>query len=372
MRVLFLTNIPSPYRVDFFYELGKYCDLTVIFERKHALDRNNEWTSNNNTTYKSVFLNGKNIKNDKAICPEIVKWINKDMFDIFVVGGYSTPTAMIAIQIMKMKKIPFILNSDGGIIKKDKIIKKIVKKYFISSASICLSTGEMTNKYLLHYGVKKENIFIYPFTSIIDSDIVNSILPLENKSILRKKLGIKGNKIVISVGQFIHRKGYDILINSWKNIDKDYTLVIIGGGEKEFELKGLISKNKLQNIKIVDFKSKKELKEYYLAADLFVLPTREDIWGLVINEAMAHGLPIITTDKCIAGLELIQENENGCIIPVEQSELLSMKIKSYIEDTKLIDRTSKNNLKKIKEYTIEKMVKKHIQIFEIYLNKNSW
>ena len=53
------------------------------------------------------------------------------------------------------------------------------------------------------------------------------------------------------------------------------------------------------------------------------MPTREDIWGLVINEAMAYGLPIITTDNCLAGLELIKNEENGYIIPVNNTELLA-------------------------------------------------
>ena len=54
-----------------------------------------------------------------------------------------------------------------------------------------------------------------------------------------------------------------------------------------------------------------------MASDLFVLPTREDIWGLVINEAMSFGLPIITTRKCIAGTELITDGENGYLLEAD-------------------------------------------------------
>ena len=50
---------------------------------------------------------------------------------------------------------------------------------------------------------------------------------------------------------------------------------------------------------------------YYQAADMLVFPTREDIWGLVINEAMANGLPTVSTDKCVAALEMIKQGENG-------------------------------------------------------------
>lgn len=58
-----------------------------------------------------------------------------------------------------------------------------------------------------------------------------------------------------------------------------------------------------------------------MAADIFVHPTREDIWGLVVNEAMAKGLPVITTDRCVAGLELIKNESVGRIVPVENIDL---------------------------------------------------
>lgn len=60
------------------------------------------------------------------------------------------------------------------------------------------------------------------------------------------------------------------------------------------------------NIVFVEFKTKEDLIDYYRAADLFVLPTREDIWGLVVNEAMAAGTPVITTTNCGAGMEILK------------------------------------------------------------------
>uniref|UniRef100_UPI00255B3CC5 hypothetical protein n=1 Tax=Thomasclavelia cocleata TaxID=69824 RepID=UPI00255B3CC5 len=110
MKVLWLTNIPSPYRVDFFNELGKYCELTVLFERKKADDR--VWSVNNNENYKSVFLKGKSIGNDTALSFEVLKYLNKK-YDRVVVGGYSTSTGMLSILYLSLRHIPFYLNCDG-------------------------------------------------------------------------------------------------------------------------------------------------------------------------------------------------------------------------------------------------------------------
>ena len=77
---------------------------------------------------------------------------------------------------------------------------------------------------------------------------------------------------------------------------------------------------------------KPELATYYQAADLFVFPTREDIWGLVINEALSFGLPVITTRKCVAGVEMIKEGVNGSIVSEDNVEQLECKIKLYIDN----------------------------------------
>lgn len=114
MKILFLTNLAAPYRVDFFNELSKYCDLTVLFERKRAADRDDRWYSNN-YKFKAIFLNSKNIGNEASLSFEVLKYL-KENFDYIILGGYSTPTAMIASTYMKLHKIPYILNADGGFI----------------------------------------------------------------------------------------------------------------------------------------------------------------------------------------------------------------------------------------------------------------
>lgn len=364
MRVLFLTNIPSPYRVEFFNELGKHCDLTVLFERKSASDRDNRWISDENNNYKAIYLKGKNIRYDAAISMDVLKYLNKDKFDVFVIGGYSTPTGMLAIQTLKIKKIPFILNSDGGFVKEDNKIVYSIKKYFISSATWWLSTGKLTNEYLEHYGAKRENIFIYPFTSIKESEIIKETLTKEQKLQLRKELELDGENIILSVGQFIYRKGYDLLIEEWSNIDEKYKLLLIGSGNDKEKFINIIEEKKIKNIEILDFKTKSELRKYYLAADLFILPTREDIWGLVVNEAMACGLPIITTDKCIAGIELVSNGKNGHIIKLDEMN----HIQKYIEEIEKSDFKC-DSIDIIKRYTIENMSKEHMKIFEKVLKR---
>ena len=172
-------------------------------------------------------------------------------------------------------------------------------------------------------------------------------------------------KIAITVGQFIHRKGFDVQLNAWAKCDKEYELYIIGATPTK-EYLDIKEKLHLENVHFEGFKTKEELNCYYQAADLFVFPTREDIWGLVVNEAMANGLPVITTDKCVAGLELIKNVENGYIVPTENQDELAKRINELLSNDWLLENMAKDNLQKIRRYTVENMANVHASILKEY------
>lgn len=282
-------------------------------------------------------------------------------------GGYSTPTGMYLINYLKNKKIPFILNCDGGLIKQDSKIRYKIKKYFISKADFYITTGKESIKYLTYYGADESNIYVYPFSSIKDNSIQKKSSETEIKDI-KKKNGIKEENIVLAVGRFIHIKGFDILLKATKEFDSNIGVYVIGGTPTEEYLR-IVKENSLNNIHFIDFKEVNELEEYYKIANVFVLPTRGDVWGLVINEAMSKGLPIVTTNKCVAGLELIEYEKNGFIVPVDNEEELKKAIEKIINNKRLQETMSNNNIEKIKFYTIENMAKVHIKIFENIIDK---
>lgn len=178
------------------------------------------------------------------------------------------------------------------------------------------------------------------------------------KQFLRNKHGIKEKKMVIAVGQFIPRKGFDRLIRAMQYLDNNIGVYIVGGEptQEYIKLKQLFQ---LENLHFLGFKNRRELKELYLAADVFVHPTCEDIWGLVVNEALACGLPVVTTDCCIAGRELIVNGKNGYIIPAENENVLCGAIKDCFEGEEFM---AHHALEAVKPYTIEDMAQIHISV----------
>ena len=167
--------------------------------------------------------------------------------------------------------------------------------------------------------------------------------------------------MILAIGQMIHRKGFDVLMHAAKDLDPDTGIYFVGGEAPEayWKLREALG---LPNVHFLGFQKKDQLAKFYKAADLFVLPTREDIWGLVINEALAYGLPTITTDRCVAGLELIEDGVNGYVVPVEDEKLLAEKIRAVLASD--LEAMGKAALRKVRPYTLENMAKVHAEIFE--------
>lgn len=164
--------------------------------------------------------------------------------------------------------------------------------------------------------------------------------------------------MLLSVGQFIPRKGFDLLLQAVNTLDKHIGVYIVGGTPTE-EYLTYARENDLTNVHFVGFKTKQELESYYLAADLFVLPTREDIWGLVVGEAMSCGLGVITTTMCNAGLTLIENGKNGFLVPPEDVRALRMAITDAIVHSAAFGAAA---LETIRPYTIETMAADHLRI----------
>lgn len=354
MKVIYLTNLPVPYKIEFFNHLSKYVDLTVVFERRNAQNRDVDWLSKGGYEFEAVFLNGINYGDESTISIDINAFLKRKKYDLFIIGGYSSLTSILAIFLLRIKRMQFVLALDGAIYKKNNWIIDKIKKILIRSANWYLSTSIETDKYLLNFGAKENEIYRVPLSSVRKKDIIPRVLSKGEKLEHKKKIGINEEFMVVAVGQFIRRKGFDILLKSLVDVHHNISVCIIGGKITK-EYSDILKSSPINNVIFIDFMTSEKLSTFYKAADVFVLPTREDIWGLVVNEAMAHGLPIISTNKCIGAIELLRNSGAGFIVASEKPDELSNRINQIIKDNNLREAMSENSLKEIKKHTIEEM-----------------
>ena len=395
--ILYIAGTPSPYDMDFYNKLGKSCSLVVCFLRRQASDRDKSWGKVQAKSFRAQYLRGIRTGVDSAICPGVLKYTKKGKYSYIIVKNYHHFSCIMAILYMRFRSIPYWIEGDGAFAGKGVGFKGRIKRFLVSGAEGYFSSCDEHDKYYLTYGASADKIYRYPFSSVNDDDIVlnkylfkkqsNETETIDKKKWsskytiekvdefitereklrrnARQKLGFGiESKIVLFVGQFIHRKGIDVLLKASKRISRlhDDVEFVLVGGELPLKKHDLLARH---GIITHPFVLKDELRVFFLAANIFVLPTREDIWGLVVNEALAYSLPVITTDRCNAGLELIKDKGNGFVYPVDDVESLTDKIRFLLENDKERKEMQVRAVEVVKEYTIEKMVERHIEVLDL-------
>lgn len=377
MKVLFITNVPSPYRVDFFNELGKYCDLTVIFQKKRSKERKKYWDGFKIQNFKYFFIGGINTSTDSSFSFKIYKLIKQHKDHEIIVDGISPVANIAAIFYMKRHKIPYYLEIDGG--KPNPESKKIrdklkdrFKKRICNDAKGYFSSGKNADEYFIRYGANPNKIHRYPFTSLFEKDLSLIPLPEQEKNALKEEVGLKEKRCIVTVGRFTYQngygKGFDIFCELAKREkEKDIGFYIIGD-EPTKEFLEIKNKNELTHLHFLPFFKKEELFKFYKACDLTMILSRGDVWGLVVNESLANGIPVISSDLCLAGTELIENEKNGFVVSLDDvneilnttEKMLSMPNSYYWN----------NCIESIKNYTIEKMAETHLKVLGGTENEN--
>lgn len=363
MKVLFVCNFEAPYRVEFWNELSQYCDVTVLFsETKEQQQRDSKWFARADYRFHYEMLKQTKVGRRLHICFGVTDYLKRD-FDIIVFHPYSPPTCIWGILYCIVHKIPYVINSDGGFAKTGRGLTEKIKSFLISHAEGYLSTAAATDDYLCFYGGHKKYMYRYSLTTLRKSDMHTSPITQGEKDRLRKKLGINEKNMIISVGNMIPRKGFDLLLKACREIQPGVGVYIVGGKPTKDYIDYCV-RYKLSNVHFLEFMDKSTLSQYYMAADIFVLPTREDIWGLVVIEAMASRLPVVTTNMCIAGKEFIKHGENGFIYDVEDVRALAGIMNRFFSEQDLKQIMSLKAYESVKNCTIETMALRHITIFQ--------
>lgn len=364
MRILWITNIPSPYRVAFFNELGKSVDLTVLFERANASDRDSAWQDYKFENFTGVIMRGLAYGSDSAFCPGVIRELMQRRYDLVVVTDFSSPTGIAAIAYLKATRRPYFLESDGGF-PGPAGLKARIKRAVIKGATGYFSTSDVHDEYYLAYGAQRDRLVRYPFTSHYADEVLAKPSSVSTRFEAKKQLGIRSPRMVLFVGRFVKGKGIDVLLRSSGSLPSGTTVCVVGGVPTE-EYLDLAKASLPSTVVFAGFKSTKNLQQYFTAADVFVLPTRGDAWGLVVNESLAHGLPVITTDRCVAGLELVQKHGCGRVIPVDDIEALGGAMCEVLVDDNLREEMQLKALDVARGYTVENMAKRHVEVFRAH------
>lgn len=330
-HVVIITNIPAPYRVDFFDYLQKNQKdyrFTIVYSSKN--EDNRSWEIDQSKMNHCVFLESKTIKIKKRLdtryvhIPWGVSKVLKQLKPDVVVGSEYNPTILQAVVYCKRKKIPYVSWTDGTLFSERNFgrVQLLSRKFVVSRADAFIGSSTKSKEAQIYYGADEKKCHI-------------SYLAVDVEKYIQKPQG-KGTGKILCVGSLIERKGVDLLLSALALTENKFELYLAGGGEEKEKLSKLAKKLKIEDrVHFLGQLSREELLKHYADSDLFVLPTREDCFALVILEAMCSELPIVCSKYADGAYDLIEEGKNGFVVDPYDAKAFAEKMDLLLKDKAL-------------------------------------
>jgi glycosyltransferase involved in cell wall biosynthesis len=347
-NVCLLHNIIPPYRLAMFEELAKQVNLTVLFCSPISKDR--VWNYD-----LSVCKFNYELLHSRMIGPLIVNtnaWsaLRRTKFDCVIANNDPDImlTAVLAFCTAKVRRkgivcwsevtsndlyyFPSLASSKNSALK---LLRKTLSGAAGSYRKLCFRLAD----YVVFFSLGAKRFAM--FANVPESKLIQTyeimppnLMPAPTK--LRKHTALR----FVYVGYLNQRKGVDYLINAFKQLsDTAAELMIVGSGPEESKLRKLARGD--TRISFVGYLEGVEKANLYASADVLVLPTFHDVWGLVINEAIHYGLAVIVTEH--AGAAELVNQDSGVIVPSHSVEALRGAMAVMIDDPEALVRYKTHN-----------------------------
>lgn len=297
---------------------------------------------------------------------EIIKTLKKERGGFLVIHGWNYATNFLAIVTAKFYGIKLCLRGENPLnqeLLKSKnilLLRKIFFKYlFFPLFDYFCYIGSQNKKLYEYYDVPAKKLIFTPYA--VDNDRFKAEYEKYRvqKTEIRKELGLPVDKrIILTSGKYIYKKRPMDLLKAFQLLNNDNAaLVFLGDGELRTEMENYIKENNLEQVYLTGFKNQTEVGKYSAAADLFVISSGAgETWGLVVNEAMIFGLPIIASDLVGCTADLVIDGNNGFKFKCGDINDLLNKIKLIISDDNRLKCFGKSSIEKIKDYSYDVII----------------
>lgn len=327
MNVCFINNIPSPHVIDLFNYINKNSEINVevIYLSSISENRNCDIA---NLKHQNIILSDNKIRRSFFIINlnylKIFKKLN-DKNTIYIITGYGNIIFQLIMYYFIITKKKWILWGERPKLKR--VLFKKILFYPLKKTKAIIGIGSYAAR--IYRDIMSKPSYNLPY--IID---IERYLKIDRSNRNYNQVRF------MYCGSLIHSKGVDLLATAFIKLRERYDyieMLLIGDGKLKENIKKIIPKPFISSFRFFDFIPYNNLHEYYEMGDVFVFPTRYDGWGVVINEAMASGMPVITTYDCGASFDLILESYNGFLCPTNNLDCLINKMEFFLINRKAIN-----------------------------------
>jgi len=376
IRLAWLATHPIQYQAPLLREIARVpeIDLTAIFfsdfSTRPFIDKefgtHVSWDVSLVDGYQHLYLpgNGKHVNEIKTFQPKIfglTEYLNKKYFDVVLVQGWNHYGMVLAAWLAKRAGLKVLLRCEAT----DHVlssrglkgwIRERVVQFLLRHVDFCMAIGTNNRNFYLKRGVPPNKIGFMPYC--VDNNFFNEKTQTADLNQLRASLGLDSSRpVLLYASKFIKRKFPDILLEAYAQLDepKPY-LLYVGDGELADSLKLRATELGLNDVRFLGFQNQSQLPKYYALADIFVLTSINETWGLVVNEAMNAGCAIIVTDSVGSSKDLVKDQINGVVLSNVNKEGLVVALNSCLTDRRYVG-MGENSLDFIKSWGVQENIK---------------
>ena len=361
-RLVILTEIISPYRIPLFNALAEdgEVDLHVIFlaETDPIL---RQWQ-----VYK------EEIQFSYQVLPSWRKWVGRYNLllnrgvggalaraapDVILCGGYNYFASWRSLLWARVHKVPFVLWSESNAMdqRRGHSVVELLKSEFLRQCSGFVVPGQSAKEYLCaHKGIKEDVIFTAP--NAVDNNFFAraGAAARQNAATHRQALALP-ERYFLFAGRLVREKGVFELLSAYAKLDESIRqrvgLVFVGDGGSRQQLEMQAASISPGVVRFAGFAQRQQLAIYYALAEMLILPTYTDTWGLVVNEAMACALPVILSRAAGCAVDLLTENWNGLLVPPRDVSSLNLAMRSLADQPDLCAAMSVHSVQRVARYS---------------------
>jgi glycosyltransferase involved in cell wall biosynthesis len=225
----------------------------------------------------------------------------------------------------------------------------------------CLPIGTRNEEFYRFHGVDQQHLFLVPYA--VDNAFFAGAAGRfrEQREELRSQYGLPANKpALLFASKLMPRKRPMDLLQAYEGMrssNVDACLVFVGAGELEADLRRYVVEHRIPDVHFFGFRNQSELPRFYALADVFILPSEDEPWGLVINEVMAAALPVVATQEIGAVADLVVNGDNGFVYQSGDVTALSSALRSLVSNPELPLVMGRRSYERISNWGFEQCVR---------------
>jgi glycosyltransferase involved in cell wall biosynthesis len=335
-RIAVVTEIPAPFRIPLFNELAAHTPVRVLFLSERDPKRPYPVYAEEFGFDSTVLPGWSFVRGGRwvMVSRRAVRELRRFRPDAVVLGGWNQPAFWQALAYAKARRRVAVawVESTARDERPGSALYERAKRVFLRASDGFLVPGTASRDYLQSLGVRPDRIAIAP--NAVDPAIFGRRETGTARDELRTRLGIEGY-CVLTVARLDPEKNVDGLIRAIARLEPGVELVVAGEGPRSAALHRLADAIAPGRVRFLGFVPREELVRWYAAADVFVLASTSEQWGMVLNEAAAAGLPLVATEAAGAAWDLIEDGVNGYRLPVGDEDTLVHTLERLRDDEAL-------------------------------------